>query len=148
MFATQDDELGAEVRDCLPERDGGAPEPDCHVVDQLARHYACQDRRDVCARLVDEGVPQLVDPFLHPYGGPHVTRCVNQVASRSGPLRHADREGCRDRKSTRLNSSHGYISYAVFCLKKKKKIHVSCTLAPTAALRDVIQNVLRPPVCP
>src|SRR2546422_2587733 len=27
-----------------------------------------------------------------------------------------------DRKSTRLNSSHGYISYAVFCLKKKKKI--------------------------
>src|SRR2546422_2285160 len=34
-----------------------------------------------------------------------------------------------DRKSTRLNSSHGYISYAVFCLKKKNKnkqnIHVS-----------------------
>src|SRR2546422_8361851 len=28
----------------------------------------------------------------------------------------------RDRKSTRLNSSHGYISYAVFCLKKKKKV--------------------------
>src|SRR6266436_10397288 len=28
----------------------------------------------------------------------------------------------RDRKSTRLNSSHGYISYAVFCLKKKKKM--------------------------
>src|SRR2546422_3250249 len=32
----------------------------------------------------------------------------------------AAREG-GDRKSTRLNSSHGYISYAVFCLKKKKK---------------------------
>src|SRR2546429_2694892 len=28
-----------------------------------------------------------------------------------------------DRKSTRLNSSHGYISYAVFCLKKKNKTH-------------------------
>src|SRR2546429_5842724 len=28
-----------------------------------------------------------------------------------------------DRKSTRLNSSHGYISYAVFCLKKKKKLY-------------------------
>src|SRR5687768_18203757 len=28
----------------------------------------------------------------------------------------------RDRKSTRLNSSHGYISYAVFCLKKKKPL--------------------------
>src|SRR2546422_1440655 len=36
----------------------------------------------------------------------------------AGPLR-ADRDR-RDRKSTRLNSSHGYISYAVFCLKKKK----------------------------
>src|SRR2546422_4758982 len=38
-----------------------------------------------------------------------------------------------DRKSTRLNSSHGYISYAVFCLKKKKKNialsfrHAECT---------------------
>src|SRR2546422_1788951 len=33
------------------------------------------------------------------------------------------RKNCadEDRKSTRLNSSHGYISYAVFCLKKKKK---------------------------
>src|SRR2546422_8219390 len=30
-----------------------------------------------------------------------------------------------DRKSTRLNSSHGYISYAVFCLKKKKKSYHS-----------------------
>src|SRR2546428_8512790 len=30
------------------------------------------------------------------------------------------RAGCRDRKSTRLNSSHDQISYAVFCLKKKK----------------------------
>src|SRR5256885_7375886 len=31
------------------------------------------------------------------------------------------RDRCRDRKSTRLNSSHLVISYAVFCLKKKKK---------------------------
>src|SRR3989449_7710029 len=29
-----------------------------------------------------------------------------------------------DRKSTRLNSSHGYISYAVFCLKKKRQQHL------------------------
>src|SRR2546429_9921116 len=35
--------------------------------------------------------------------------------------RHRRRPACHpDRKSTRLNSSHGYISYAVFCLKKKK----------------------------
>src|SRR3712207_7051221 len=32
-----------------------------------------------------------------------------------------EREALRDRKSTRLNSSHANISYAVFCLKKKKK---------------------------
>src|SRR5687768_17810166 len=32
-----------------------------------------------------------------------------------------DGDEIEDRKSTRLNSSHGYISYAVFCLKKKKK---------------------------
>src|SRR6266700_6683240 len=35
--------------------------------------------------------------------------------------RRAADPGCRDRKSTRLNSSHVKISYAVFCLKKKKK---------------------------
>src|SRR2546429_2505877 len=33
--------------------------------------------------------------------------------------RWSEQAGCKDRKSTRLNSSHGYISYAVFCLKKK-----------------------------
>src|SRR5256884_3584126 len=32
-----------------------------------------------------------------------------------------------DRKSTRLNSSHGYISYAVFCLKKKKEKSARCS---------------------
>src|SRR2546422_7718728 len=37
-----------------------------------------------------------------------------------GPPVYAGVAG-QDRKSTRLNSSHGYISYAVFCLKKKKK---------------------------
>src|SRR2546422_6625447 len=37
-----------------------------------------------------------------------------------GELRRLLAHGARDRKSTRLNSSHGYISYAVFCFKKKK----------------------------
>src|SRR2546429_2407958 len=36
------------------------------------------------------------------------------------PTECIDCGACVDRKSTRLNSSHGYISYAVFCLKKKK----------------------------
>src|SRR2546422_2725409 len=39
------------------------------------------------------------------------------VAEPFGPVNWASKI---DRKSTRLNSSHGYISYAVFCLKKKK----------------------------
>src|SRR2546422_8171260 len=39
-----------------------------------------------------------------------------------GVAHHAGEQlAALDRKSTRLNSSHGYISYAVFCLKKKKK---------------------------
>src|SRR5687768_18278218 len=41
---------------------------------------------------------------------------------RAAPGGSLDRGEQEDRKSTRLNSSHGYISYAVFCLKKKKKI--------------------------
>src|SRR2546422_4091015 len=43
----------------------------------------------------------------------------------------------RDRKSTRLNSSHGYISYAVFCLKKKKKKRYALTIdrEPNAHIR-------------
>src|SRR2546427_7939919 len=39
----------------------------------------------------------------------------------SGRGNSSGRRGNRDRKSTRLNSSHSQISYAVFCLKKKKK---------------------------
>src|SRR2546422_1130581 len=38
-----------------------------------------------------------------------------------------------DRKSTRLNSSHGYISYAVFCLKKKKTNLAGTVFSPTRA---------------
>src|SRR2546429_831608 len=55
--------------------------------------------------------------------------CVRptEAASRFWVLIPFDRStSCRsvDRKSTRLNSSHGYISYAVFCLKKKIEIRV------------------------
>src|SRR5438128_8341418 len=50
--------------------------------------------------------------------------------------------GGRDRKSTRLNSSHGSISYAVFCLKKKKQ-HKS-TLARTARAERLVTYMSRP----
>src|SRR2546429_6275478 len=45
--------------------------------------------------------------------------CGRRGRSRAGGA-GAVHGGAEDRKSTRLNSSHGYISYAVFCLKKKK----------------------------
>src|SRR5256884_1052794 len=56
---------------------------------------------------------------LQAVGKPHA-RNRGETASRHGPERDPKRDS-RDRKSTRLNSSHGYISYAVFCLKKKKQ---------------------------
>src|SRR2546422_7837667 len=46
---------------------------------------------------------------------------VPRVKTTSSRLPAPMNRWTRDRKSTRLNSSHGYISYAVFCLKKKKK---------------------------
>src|SRR2546422_8893267 len=46
---------------------------------------------------------------------------VRVMLDRRGAVEY---ESSEDRKSTRLNSSHGYISYAVFCLKKKKKKNV------------------------
>src|SRR3989449_6022737 len=50
------------------------------------------------------------------------TRTPDSSAS-SSPVSRTSSTIPRDRKSTRLNSSHGYISYAVFCLKKKKQYH-------------------------
>src|SRR5207247_9196453 len=50
-----------------------------------------------------------------------VDRYQHRLAARSAPEPNA-RPG--DRKSTRLNSSHEWISYAVFCLKKKRTTHV------------------------
>src|SRR2546426_3663903 len=44
------------------------------------------------------------------------------------PIRRSARRTRRDRKSTRLNSSHLVISYAVFCLKKKKKKNIALNI--------------------
>src|SRR2546429_841903 len=46
--------------------------------------------------------------------------CASACAGAGGRGVNASASARGDRKSTRLNSSHGYISYAVFCLKKKK----------------------------
>src|SRR2546422_6700522 len=60
----------------------------------------------IVALLRERGALLAEGKLTHSY--PHCWRCHNPVIFRA------------DRKSTRLNSSHGYISYAVFCLKKKK----------------------------
>src|SRR2546422_8314858 len=58
-------------------------------------------------------------PISSPTPGTRSTSSRTTSPSPSGTLQVLRTP--RDRKSTRLNSSHGYISYAVFCLKKKKK---------------------------
>src|SRR3989449_5986682 len=61
-------------------------------------------RLQVVEALVDPLLLELLEFGLQPGGEAHAIS--------------------RDRKSTRLNSSHGYISYAVFCLKKKNRLSV------------------------
>src|SRR5205809_5738274 len=55
----------------------------------------------------------------HPY--PRISAYAKGIGWVAGRRDLTNTFCIRDRKSTRLNSSHGYISYAVFCLKKKKK---------------------------
>src|SRR2546422_10931125 len=97
MTSTTRNEHDANARTGMACRRGGVP---CHV--------GRDDGGDDAAALGPDAMA------LQP-GRP---RPVDHTCGR-GLLRRLDR--LRDRKSTRLNSSHGYISYAVFCLKKKKK---------------------------
>src|SRR2546422_6499130 len=62
-------------------------------------------------------------PFTTAYGNDFARWAALEIGDRALAERLAvvDPFAFPDRKSTRLNSSHGYISYAVFCLKKKKK---------------------------
>src|SRR2546429_998915 len=67
-----------------------------------------------------------------------------QIEEISKGMAEADRG---DRKSTRLNSSHGYISYAVFCLKKKKiaqKAHLDI-YTPRPSYADTDSRLSRTP---
>src|SRR6201992_4473567 len=59
---------------------------------------------------------------LFPYTTLFRSHGADRAAERSPQSRGVLRDGDGDRKSTRLNSSHPSISYAVFCLKKKKHI--------------------------
>src|SRR3712207_7541387 len=59
----------------------------------------------------------------HEFRKPMLRRCSCEASDPSGEQAVA-REARRDRKSTRLNSSHANISYAVFCLKKKNNHNI------------------------
>src|SRR2546430_9707211 len=52
-----------------------------------------------------------------------VTKAFCEIPTDRQKPRGTGRRSTADRKSTRLNSSHSQISYAVFCLKKKKRMH-------------------------
>src|SRR2546429_4418922 len=80
--------------------------------------------------------------------GPHKLSLPPRGAGLAGEL-PGSRETMGDRKSTRLNSSHGYISYAVFCLKKKKNEHIDRVEYPykphTAILELALISALHEP---
>src|SRR2546422_6819738 len=80
-------------------------------------------------------------------GGRRAARLLADAgAGALGPARH---RGGLDRKSTRLNSSHGYISYAVFCLKKKKSLIMPFTISVvTMVVRLRVALVIRSRVSP
>src|SRR3712207_7202769 len=63
-------------------------------------------------------LPVVVDPS-HAAGKRSLVEPLSLAAAAAGA------DGIIDRKSTRLNSSHANISYAVFCLKKKKTYHIT-----------------------
>src|SRR2546422_5806484 len=60
-------------------------------------------------------------PISRPFSTRGGRSSTSWASSRAPRCSSCTARCCGDRKSTRLNSSHGYISYAVFCLKKKKK---------------------------
>src|SRR2546430_11474205 len=72
-------------------------------------------------------------------GGAGVDEELVPVDAQVGADAHEVRPGREDRKSTRLNSSHSQISYAVFCLKKKKYSHTYTSVINTSIART---NVL------
>src|SRR2546430_13349193 len=65
----------------------------------------------------------------------HAVRAIRNHRERQHPVCFVGVGLHRDRKSTRLNSSHSQISYAVFCLKKKK--HDNCTLYVTILMTNL-----------
>src|SRR5256885_7275974 len=73
-------------------------------------------------RVLHVGKPRILALVLPVHA--HERIALRQLEVVLGAYGHGPgRHGARDRKSTRLNSSHLVISYAVFCLKKKNILH-------------------------
>src|SRR5438876_9212399 len=119
------------------------PRPPIHTLFPYTTLFrSVGDRRDLLVGDQDVGI--LEDRFHPRRVGDHVGRDVALVELHpvdedgSGP-----RGSLQDRKSTRLNSSHPSISYAVFCLKKKNQIKTDATTAIPAC--HGLDRVLPPP---
>src|SRR5438128_3325360 len=129
----------------MPPPSGGKLKASSRVVPKLPRHHLRFER----AQVPDHAVPVVIGLDRAPARGPHAPRelvvrqqATDGVAKRRRILRGYEEAGLavahrvrhatrvardQDRKSTRLNSSHGSISYAVFCLKKKKNKNTMTT---------------------
>src|SRR2546429_4250488 len=85
---------------------------------RAAAHRLEPSRLASSIRLLRSGAePDSAQSPPRPSPGAAMRRGIRAVS------RDAACQASQDRKSTRLNSSHGYISYAVFCLKKKNRTH-------------------------
>src|SRR5207247_5552246 len=102
----------------------------CFFSSRRRHTSSTRDWSSTCALPISFGLPERelrnrkTDPTLDPFGAERDLVVALAFPPLPGAVRVSHRhayDGNRDRKSTRLNSSHEWISYAVFCLKKKKK---------------------------
>src|SRR2546429_7077325 len=86
----------------------------------LLRSVSAQDKKQIHPRPEDGDMQGVVEENHEDGDAPQTIKLRYAF--------HGRLSDSKDRKSTRLNSSHGYISYAVFCLKKKKLpwLRVAC----------------------
>src|SRR3712207_8088268 len=111
-----------------------------HLIYYLCFFFNDTATTEIYTLSLHDALPIFLDPGA--VGDPLVGRVDHllEVRVREHALGHVDAE---DRKSTRLNSSHANISYAVFCLKKKNK-----RILPTSSLLLTNSSILLPPAAP
>src|SRR2546429_2444074 len=133
--------ISAHLRECCSRRSALAPRLAPRATGAIHPLHSCRSPTDAqgCSKSPQAARPDPSKsatparrrpsgfcrvPHVRPRPGenPDTHRQLTLCPTRQFPSRRRRTNPVRrDRKSTRLNSSHGYISYAVFCLKKKKK---------------------------